>query len=187
MMNYNPMGQIPYYQNNMFTPHPSYFTNAMNQNYGNVTQPQVQQTSSQVQAQQSQNQQTITTQPPIMQSSKIISVSNKEEATGASVDLIYGTPSFFYNKSNGEIYLKQFDVQNGSAIFRIYKEIQPIEEPKQEVLYQENIKDYEPEFQRLNEGIDSLHRMLSELKEKQYSEYIEPDIDEKKVKGKKNA
>lgn len=96
MMNYNPMGQMPYYQNNMFTPHPSYFANAMNQNYGNVSQPQVQ-SQQQSQPQQTQNQQTITTQPPIMQSSKIISVSNKEEATGASVDLIYGTPSFFYN------------------------------------------------------------------------------------------
>lgn len=182
MMNYNAM---PYYP--MYNPHPSYFANAMNQNYGNP----IQQQSQQPQNNQQQSQQTITTQPPILQpvnNGKITPVSNREEATGASVDLIYGTPSFFYNKSNGEIYLKQFDVQNGTAIFKIYGEIQPIEEPKQEVLPKLDIKDYEPEFQRLNEGIDSLHRMLSELKEKQYSEYIESeDSEDKKVKGKKNA
>ena len=183
MMNYNPM---PYYP--MYNPHPSYFANTMNQNYGNPIQQQSQQPQNN---QQQQSQQTITTQPPILQpvnNGKITPVSNREEATGASVDLIYGTPSFFYNKSNGEIYLKQFDVQNGTAIFKIYGEIQPIEEPKQEVLPKIDIKDYEPEFQHLNDGIDSLHRMLSELKEKQYSEYIESDDSEyKKVKGKKNA
>jgi hypothetical protein len=175
-----------YYPNNMYNPYyPNYYANSMHQNYGNIPQNQTQQSQ-----QSQQNQQQITTQPPILQpanNSKITSVSNKEEATGASVDLIYGTPSFFYNKSNGEIYLKQFDVQNGSAIFKIYKEIQPVEEPKQEVFYQESIKDYEPEFERLNEGIDSLHRILNELKEKQYHEYVEPDIEERKVKGKKNA
>lgn len=179
MMNYNPMGQIPYYQNNMYNPHPSYFANAMQQNYGNTTQQQP------TQQQQQSQQQTISTQPPILQTvnnSKITPVSNKEEATGATVDLIYGTPSFFFNKSNGEIYLKQFDVQNGNAIFKIYKEIQPVEEPQKAILSKDDIKDYEPEFQRLNDGIDSLHRMLAELKEKQYSEYIEPDIEEKKVK-----
>ena len=186
MMNYNSIP--PYYP--MYNQHPSYFANAMNQNYGNPISQQQQQ----VQQQQNNQQQAISTQPPILQpnptiaNGKITPVSNKEEATGASVDLIYGTPSFFYNKSNGEIYLKQFDVQNGSAIFKVYGEIQPIEEPKQEDLVKVDIKDYEPEFQRLNEGIDSLHRMLSELKEKQYSEYIESDDSEyKKVKGKKNA
>lgn len=65
-------------------------------------------------------QQTITTQPPIMQPqmsiTKMIPVSTREEATGTPVDLVSGSPTFFYNKSNGEVYLKQFDVQKGTAI-----------------------------------------------------------------------
>lgn len=176
MMNYNPMGQLNPY---MYNQHPSLFANTLQQNYGNTIP---QQTQNQTQ------QQNITTQPPIMQpnNSKITQVSNKEEATGASVDLIYGTPSFFYNKSNGEIYLKQFDVANGNAIFKVYGEIQPVEEPRTAVNSEIDIKHYDDEFKRLNDGIDSLHRMLAKMQEKKElyeEEYIEP----KSNKGKKNA
>ena len=128
MMNYANayMGQNPY--NNMINPHPSYFANALQQPYLNQQQ--------QLQQVQQQNQQQITTQPPIMQpqasGSKIIPVSNREEATGTAVDLINGTPSFFYNKSNGEIYLKQFDIPTGKGIFKTYIETQPEVETSKE-------------------------------------------------------
>ena len=156
-------------------PHPNYFTNTMLQPYNTPTQ------------QNTSQQQNITTQPPILQpqGSKMIQVSNKEEATGASVDLIYGTPSFFYNKSNGEIYLKQFDVANGNAIFKVYGEIQPVEEKP--TVVENNI--YDKEFEYLKQGIAGLYRKLEQfnppvyIKEEENIEIEQP----KTQKGKKNA
>lgn len=188
MMNYNPMGN-PY---SMYNPHPNLFANTMQQMYGNaIPQPQ-QQTQ---QTQQSQNQQNISTQPPIMQpriNSTIIPISNKEEATATPVDLINGTPSFFYNKGKNEIYLKQFDVQNGNAIFKVYSEIQTSDEPITEEKSSLGINPYEQEFKRLNEGIDSLHRMIAQLQEREEQRFFEsePEINVEPVhkpKGKKNA
>lgn len=157
MMNYN-----PYYWNNMYNPHASYFANAMQQQYNSQPQQQVQQPQPQT-----QTQQTITTQPPVIQpQSKIIPVSNKDEATAAPVDLVYGYPTFFYNKGKNEIYLKQFDVPTGTAIFKTYCEIQPIEDTVRQENTQRDINIYEDEFRRLNDGIDSLHRMIAQIKEK---------------------
>lgn len=173
MNNYNPY----YPNNNMYNqPHPNYFTNAMLQPYNNLTQQQQAQT----------QQQNITTQPPILQpqGNKMIQVSNKEEATGASVDLIYGTPSFFYNKSNGEIYLKQFDVANGNAIFKVYGEIQPVEEKP--TITENNT--YDKEFEYLKQGIAGLYRKLEQLNQPVYIKEEEIEIEQPKTqKGKKNA
>lgn len=151
------------------------FVNAMQQAYNTQQVQQPQQTQQQVQQPQ-QAQQTITTQPPIMQpqafiGSKIMPVTNKEEATVAPVDLVQGTPSFFFNKSNGEIYLKQFDVPTGTAIFKVYSEtIQPQEEKQVEVKQ----ADYSREFQYISEGIDNLHRMIANLQnQRQYPVNIE--------------
>lgn len=141
-------------------------------------------------------QQTITTQPPIMQPqmsvTKMIPVSTREEATGTPVDLVSGSPTFFYNKSNGEIYLKQFDVPKGTAIFKVYKEA--IESPRNDVISGGNINPYEKEFKHINEGIDSLHRLLQDMKEvkddesvkyvKYASKGAEPEDDSKPVKRK---
>ena len=166
-MNY-PMYQNPYYMPVANPYQVSPYVAAMQQAYN--TQPQ--------QTQQTQNQQQITTQPPIMQpqnvvGSKILPVTNKEEATVAPVDLVQGTPSFFYNKSNGEIYLKQFDVPTGTAIFKVYGEIA---QPKEEA--QEHIQaDYEKELQYLINGMDNLHRMLAKMQnERQYIEKVEADV-----------
>lgn len=182
----NYMGQNPYYpqyQNNMMNPYPNHFVQAMQQNYG------------QQQIQQPQSQQQITTQPPIMQpsasGSKIIPVSNREEATGTAVDLVNGTPSFFYNKSNGEIYLKQFDIPTGKGIFKTYVETQITDEPETQHI---ETKNYEKEFERLNEGIAGLYREIGQLKQLKQPVYIkeanveELEIEEPKPsKGKKNA
>lgn len=163
VMNY--LGQNPYYQYQA-----SPFVAAMQQNYGNPIQPQVQP---------QQQQQTISTQPPILQQQtgiKIIPVSNREEATGTPIDLVNGTPTFFYNKSKNEIYLKQFDVPTGTAVFKTYGEMQIIEEPVE----QQN--DYKKELHYISEGIDNLHRMLANLQPKEEVIEIEPE-----KKGKKNA
>lgn len=140
----------------------------------------MQQVQTQQPQQPQQNQQQITTQPPIMQpqaniiGSKILPVTNKEEATVAPVDLVQGTPSFFYNKSNGEIYLKQFDVPTGTAIFKVYGEIV---QPKEETPAETQKTDYSKEFQYISEGIDNLHRMLVKIQnERPYIEKVEADV-----------
>lgn len=179
-MNY--MAPNPYYaqfQNGIVNPYPNYYTAAMQQIYN----PQAQQ---QAQQQQQQNQQ-ITTQPPIMQpqaniiGSKILPVTNKEEATVAPVDLVQGTPSFFFNKSNGEIYLKQFDVPTGTAIFKIYTETKQVEEPHAEAPHADAVN-YEKELNYLIQGVDNLHRMIAQLHEEriQYpakvQDFVEDDV-----------
>jgi len=125
----------PYYMQNNPYYQPNAFAGALSQNYGNYTQqPQ----------QQAQN------------SFKILAVATKEEATGAPVDLVNGIPSFFFNKSNGEIYIKQFDIKTGTPIFKTFLEV------KQE----ENTKDipmYEKQLNYLCNGVDSLHKMIANL------------------------
>lgn len=153
------------------------------------------------QAQPQQAQQTITTQPPILQpntnvvnGNKILAVANKEEATGAPVDLVSGTPSFFYNKSNGEIYLKQFDVASGTAIFKVYGEvIQPKEDVKEPI----QAVNYDKELHYIADGIDNLHRMQADLKQTieklRYHDRdeevidIEPEPEQKIYKSKKRG
>ena len=159
-MNYGFMGQNPYYPYQQMNQYPNHFVNAMQQNYSLPQQPQMQ-------SQQQTQQQTITTQPPIMQpqasvGSKIIPVANKEEATGTAVDLVNGTPSFFYNKSNGEIYLKQFDIPTGKGIFKTYIETQPENETSKE---QPVIINYDKQINYLIQGMDNLHRMVAQLQE----------------------
>lgn len=183
MMNYaNPYYQP--YQGNMMNAYPNHFVHAMQQNYG---QPQPQQN-------QQQNQQQITTQPPIMtpsaSGSKIIPVSNREEAIGSAVDLVNGTPSFFYNKSNGEIYLKQFDIPTGKGIFKTYIETQPeIEETKD----QQVIINYDKEINYLIHGVDNLNRMVTQMQQQSVMPIkqeeiidIEPEAIEEYSKSKSN-
>ena len=180
----NYMGQNGYYPYQQMNQYPNHFVNAMQQNYGLPQQPQVQ-----PQAQQ----QAITTQPPIMQpqasvGSKIIPVANKEEATGTAVDLVNGTPSFFYNKSNGEIYLKQFDIPTGKGIFKTYIEAQMSEEPTKEIHDPSII---EQKIDYLKEGIAGLYRKLEQMDKPVYIKQAnveELEMEEpKQQKGKKNA
>ena len=151
-MNYIPQnpyfGQYPY--------QPTYFNYPMQNPY--MQQGQQQQSAQQQPTQQEQ----ITTQPPILQpkngiNNEILCVATKEEAIGSPVDLIHGRPSFFYNKSNGEIYLKQFDVPTGSAIFKVFNEkVEEIEEKPRNI-------DYKKELNYISEGIDNLHRMIAKM------------------------
>ena len=130
-----------YYQP-QFYGHPNTFANAVQQPY--TPQPQ--------QAQSPQ----INTQV-LQPATKIIQVSSKEEATGTPVDLINGTPTFFYNKGKNEIYLKQCDISSGTPIFKTYAEVQT------EVKEIKLATNYEKELQHISEGVDSLHRILSQM------------------------
>lgn len=145
----------------MGNPYQTPFTNALQQAYNLQPTPQPLQ-------QPQPQQQTITTQPPIMQPqasvNRILPVANREEATVAPIDLINGTPSYFINKSNGEIYYKQFDVPSGSYIFKTYAEVQPQAQEQQTT--PQNIPNYEKEMQYLIAGVDNLHRMIAQLQNK---------------------
>ena len=175
-MTYGYIAQNPYFQ------HPSAFANTMQQMYGNIvpqqnTQSQISPQSTVIQSQTNGN--------------KIILVSNKEEATGTAVDLINGTPTFFYNKSNGEIYLKQFDIPTGKGIFKTYIETQPeVEKIKEQPI----IINYDKQINYLIQGMDNLHRMIAQLQEqrqypvniKEESIDIEPETIEDYSKSKSN-
>lgn len=47
-------------------------------------------------------------------------VSNIDEANASQVTTD-GQPAFYYNKGKGEIYLKQFDINTGGAIFQKFE------------------------------------------------------------------
>lgn len=53
---------------------------------------------------------------PQMQSFSTFPVSNKDEANAFRVD-INGTPTFFFNASKNEVYMKRTNLQTGSADF----------------------------------------------------------------------
>ena len=106
----------------------------------------------------------------------LIPVSSKEEATGTQVDLINGTPTFFYNKSTNKFYIKQFDIKNGLPIFKTYTEIkQPVEEQSKPL-------NYDKEFNYLCNGIDSLHKMLANLLGSDEEEPEKKTVKKKEVK-----
>lgn len=84
---------------------------------------------------------------------KMIPVSNIEEANATPVDTLNGFPSFFYNKAQNEIYMKQFNNVSGGAIFQIYK-LQMAENPTKQA------DPYEVQFRAINEKIDGLYSIL---------------------------
>lgn len=163
MMNYANAYYQPY-QGNMMNPYPNHFVQAMQQNYG-----------------QPQQQQQITTQPPIMtpqnNANKIIPVSNKEEATASPVDLVNGTPSFFYNKEKNEVYIKQFDVPTGKGIFKTFVEVQPMVDEQVP-----QINPYEQELRYIREGVEGLYRILSRPQEQPVIVKEVEDIEQPKKK-----
>ena len=84
---------------------------------------------------------------------KMMLVSNIEEANATPVDTLNGLPSFFYNKAQNEIYLKQFNSVSGGAIFQTYK-LQLAENQAKPV------DPYEAQFMAINEKIDGLYSLL---------------------------
>ena len=128
MMNYNNgLSFMPSYMNpqqqmsNLINQYPQYFNPALQQAVANqTTQPSQQQT---------QQNNSITTQPPIMQpqsnirnDAKMLYVGNKEEATATPIDLVYNTPTFFFNRGANQVYMKQYDSTTGNAIFKTFVE-----------------------------------------------------------------
>lgn len=155
MMNFNNPYLNPQQQvSNLVNQYPQYFNTSLQQA---VATPQPQQT------------QQITTQPPIMQpqnsGSRILQVSNREEATATPVDLINGTPTFFYNKGKNEVYLKQFDVPTGTATLKTFIEV--VSEPESN---NEHIHNYEEELKTIREGVERLYGMILPLTKENHSQ-----------------
>lgn len=110
---------------------------------------------------------------------RIIPVSTKEEAIATPIDLVNGTPTFFYNKGTNEIYLKQFDVQSGTSTLKTFTQSERDNKPNSESKSEFDINTYRKDINYLKSGIDSLHKILShkeetELEEAEMEDYTKP-------------
>lgn len=173
---------------NFMPPHTPYFNQAMQHVAAMNNQQQVQPLPQQ-----------IATQPPIMQnaqnenrnSAKMLYVGNKEEATAHPVDLIYNTPTFFYNRGTNEVYMKQYDGTTGNAKFKVYIEnTTNVEQQRQQPQIQNatiaipNDNAYMNELKMIRAGIDGLYRYLNYGNQQQ--QYHQPqrenfDMEEEEV------
>lgn len=109
---------------------------------------------------------------------RVTTVSSRDEAVVAPVDVMGGQPSFFYNKAKNEFYIKMCDIHTGAPIFKTY--IEAIAAPVVEDSSAGNLNIYEKEFKHINDGIDSLHRLITNMKE---GVYDESDSDYENVAG----
>ena len=174
---FNPQPQIT----NFVNPHSPYFNQ-------NMQQAAVLNNPHQQQMQPIPQQQQISTQPPIMQniqgdnrnSARMLYVGNKEEATAHPVDLIYNTPTFFYNRGTNEVYMKQYDGTTGNAKFKIYIENSMTPEQQRQPQGQSQIQNatiaipndnaYMNELKMIRAGIDGLYRYLNYGNQQQHEQ-----------------
>lgn len=94
---------------------------------------------------------------------KTIPVSNADEANATQADLS-GNPIFFFNKAKGEIYLKQLNLQDGSAIFQTFKLIQ-VPTMNENTLQSINLS--EEQYKALNDKLDALYSMIANKEQEQ--------------------
>ena len=94
--------------------------------------------------------------------SKAFTVTTKEQATNTPVDF-NGLPTFFYNQNANEVYLKQFDVRTGSAIWKEYKAVEPVGNDKPKYL---DLEKYDADYTALNAKIDGIITKLEERSKK---------------------
>lgn len=98
-------------------------------------------------------------QQPVM---KVIPVTNIEEANATQVD-IQGTPTFFYNQSKNEVYMKRVNLNTGLADFiKFEATVQPLNESKTK----KDVITYEKDLKLLNDKIDGLYSLLKPKEEK---------------------
>lgn len=93
---------------------------------------------------------------------RMVAVSDVAEANATTVDK-NGLPTFFYNKSKNEIYLKALDVNTGGAIFQKFSlATMPINESKGQ-----NDKDvYSDKLNSIEGKLDSLALLFEDKKKK---------------------
>jgi len=102
--------------------------------------------------------QQMTPQVNSIQTYKIIPISNKNDTNAAIADF-NGTPIYFHNQSNNEIYIKQFDVKTGVTTLQEFKRVEsPLSDDKDT----NNVNIYKNDFQSLNDKIDSLQKTFDD-------------------------
>lgn len=94
---------------------------------------------------------------------KTIPVSNADEANATQADLS-GNPIFFFNRAKGEIYLKQLNLQDGSAIFQTFKLAQVPTINENAV---QSITLSEKQYKALNDKLDALYSMFANKEQEQ--------------------
>lgn len=101
-------------------------------------------------------------QPPMQQQAqttqayRIIPVSSKNDTNAAIADF-NGTPIYFHNQSNNEIYIKQFDLKTGVTTLQEYKRVEPPVSDKKDVV---KVNTYENDFKAINDRLDGLYKLL---------------------------
>ena len=89
-------------------------------------------------------------------------VSNIDEANASQVTTD-GQPAFYYNKGKGEIYLKQFDINTGGAIFQKFQLARiPMNENNEE----KGVNIYSEKLDMIESKLDMLASMFDEKPKK---------------------
>ena len=114
-----------------------------------------------MQLEQQQMQQNFNAQQQQMQQAQpkgfqIIPVTNQQEAYAAQIDIMNGTPSFFYNQNAGEIYLKQINQYGKADFIKFAKQNEPLSNENEQV----NINSHTEILNALSEKIDGLYKLL---------------------------
>lgn len=118
-----------------------------------------------------------------------IPVTNIDEANAFRVNP-NGTPTFFYNAGDNEIYLKKTNRETGKADFQIFKiQQQQIQQQPPAVHPQENIvtNNFEKELKILNDKVDGLYSLFSTVQLTPKTEPVEEETKINSVKGVKNV
>lgn len=105
---------------------------------------------------------------------KIIPISDKKDTNTAIADF-NGTPIYFHNQSNNEIYIKQFDIKTGVTTLQEFKRVE------NGIEAQQNQNFYERDFKSLNNKIDILQKSFDDyIKSQEVTEEIETKKGNKK-------
>ena len=156
-----------------FVPFNPYMTPQQRLNYMEQQYPQLAQQPMQQPMQQQNNQELIT-----------IPVTNVDEANAFRVNP-NGTPTFFYNAGDDEIYLKKTNRETGKADFQIFKIQKQVQQQQPTVQPQENItiSNFEKELKILNDKVDGLYSLFATVQTPTKSESVAEEIKISPAKG----
>lgn len=88
---------------------------------------------------------------------KIIPISSKADTSKFVADF-NGTPLYFHNQTNNEIYIKQFDMKTGVTTIQDYKRAeQQFDENKQDIQIS-----YENDIKQISDRIDCLQKTFDD-------------------------
>ena len=90
---------------------------------------------------------------------KVIPVSNLNEINNITVDF-NGTPSYFHNQTNNEIYVKQFDIQTGLTSIQKFIKSDNAGGGLSDTKPEFDIKTYDERISAINDRIDSLEKKI---------------------------